>query len=176
MNKGKEERIENQRYNLHPKINATELLIETGYSATVVEPKSYEKAIQSTEVQKWKRAMAEEYNSLIRNHTWDLVQPPEDQKLIDNRWVFKVREHTDSSIERYKARLVIRGFTQQYGVDCYEKFTPVVKFTSIRSILSVAAMNKMQLRQFDIKTAFLYGDLKDVVYMKQPVGYDDNSG
>uniref|UniRef100_A0A1Y1M571 Integrase catalytic domain-containing protein n=1 Tax=Photinus pyralis TaxID=7054 RepID=A0A1Y1M571_PHOPY len=165
-----------QRYNLRPVVKLPERLIETGYSAVTIDPNTYEEAIQSTEGEQWKIAMDDEYNSLIKNHTWDLVNPPDDQQVIDNRWVFKVKLNTDASVDRYKARLVIRGFAQQYGVDYEETFSPVVKFTSVRAILSFAAMNKMQLRQFDIKTAFLYGDLKEHVFMKQPIGYDDNSG
>lgn len=167
-----ENKRNNKRYNLRPEVKLLERY--TGYF--VSEPRTYEEAVQSTEVEQWKCAMDDEYNSLITNHTWDLVEPPADQKVIDNRWVFKIKHNTNGTIDRYKARLVIRGFTQQYGIDYEETFSPVVKFTSIRSILSMAAMNKMMLKQFDIKTAFLYGDLNENIFMKQPVGYDDNSG
>lgn len=166
----------NQRYGLRPAVKAPERLIEKGYSAVVTEPKTYDEAIQSPDAEKWKCAMDEEYSSLIQHRTWNLVEPPRNQKVIDNRWVFKVKQNTDGSVDRYKARLVVRGFTQQYGVDYEETFSPVVKFTSIRTILALAAVNKMQLKQFDIKTAFLCGDLSENVYMKQPIGYDDNSG
>lgn len=166
----------NSRYSLRAEIHPPDRLIENAYSAIVVEPKSYEEAISSSESTHWKNAMDDEYNSLLQNHTWDLVQEPTNQKVIDNRWVFKVKQNTDGTIERYKARLVVRGFTQEFGVDYHETFSPVVKFTSIRAILSSAAMKKLQLKQFDIKTAFLYGDLKENVFMKQPLGYDDNSG
>lgn len=70
----------------------------------------------------------------------------------------------------------MRGFTQEYGIDYQETFSPVVKFTSIRAILALAASKRMTLRQFDVKTAFLNGDLEENVYMKQPIGYDDGSG
>lgn len=140
------------------------------------EPRSYEQAIESSDHRQWELAMDDEYDSLIKNQTWNLVKPPNDQKVIDNRWVFKLKQHPDGSIDRYKARLVVRGFTQEYGVDYQETFSPVVKFTSIRAILALAAARRMKLRQFDVKTAFLNGVLQEDVFMSQPTGYDDGSG
>lgn len=140
------------------------------------EPRTYKEAIESSDHQHWEQAMDEEYDSLIQNRTWNLVKPSNDQKVIDNRWVFKLKKNPDGSIERYKARLVVRGFTQEYGIDYQETFSPVVKFTSIRAILAMAASKHMKLQQFDVKTAFLNGDLEEDVYMNQPIGYDDGSG
>lgn len=119
--------------------------------------------------------MDEEYDALVKNHTWILVEPPNDQKVIDNRWVYKIKERPDGSIDRYKARLVVRGFTQEYGIDYQETFSPVVKFTSVRAILALAASRKMTLKQFDVKTAFLNGVLEENVFMSQPIGYDDGT-
>lgn len=140
------------------------------------EPNTYEQAIQSDDHEQWEKAMDEEYDSLIQNCTWILVKPPNGQKVIDNRWVFKLKQNADGGIDRFKARLVVRGFTQEYGIDYHETFSPVVKFTSIRAILALAASKRMSLKQFDVKTAFLNGDLEEVVYMCQPIGYDDESG
>lgn len=140
------------------------------------EPGTYEQAIESDDHTQWERAMNEEYDSLIKNRTWNLVDPPKDQKVIDNRWVFKLKQNPDGSIDRYKARLVVRGFTQEYGIDYQETFSPVVKFTSVRAILALAASKQMKLQQFDVKTAFLNGDLEEDVYMSQPIGFDDGSG
>lgn len=115
--------------------------------------------------QQWKQAMNDEYDALIKNETWELVEAPKDQKVIDNRWVFKVKQNSDGTIERYKARLVVPGFTQHYGVDYEETFSPVARYTSIRLILSLASMGRMQLKRFDVKTAFLYGELRENVYI-----------
>lgn len=119
--------------------------------------------------------MNEEYESLIENKTWTLVERTPDLKVIDNRWVFKLKRNAKGEIDRYKARLVARGFSQEYGIDYEETFSPVARFTSIRCILAMAAVQNMALKQFDIKTAFLYGDLAENVYMQQPKGYDDGS-
>lgn len=140
------------------------------------EPNNFEQAINSEDHRQWEQAMDEEYNSLIQNRTWILVQPPNNQKVIDNRWVYKIKSNLDGSVDRYKARLVVRGFTQEYGVDYQETFSPVVKYTSIRAILALAASKQMDIQQFDVKTAFLNGDLEEDVFMKQPIGYDDGSG
>lgn len=140
-----------------------------------VEPESYDEAMQSIDKGKWKDAMREEYDSLMNNNTWELVPRPHNENIVDNKWIFKIKINPDGSIERYKARLVARGFTQEYGTSYNETFSPVVKFTSIRTILAIAANDKMLLGQFDVKTAFLNGELDEVVYMKQPIGFSDNT-
>lgn len=147
----------------------------TALLAVEDEPKTFEEAVNSAERENWLDAMQDEYDSLIANKTWILVNKPNDQKVIDNKWVFKLKKNTDGSIERFKARLVVRGFTQEYGVDYEETFSPVVRFVSIRIILAIAAETKAKLRQFDVKTAFLHGELKEDVYMSQPVGFGDGS-
>lgn len=140
------------------------------------EPDTYQEALNSDDSMQWKVAMREEYDSLMKNDTWILVERPRNVQIVDNRWVFKIKQESKCAPLRYKARLVARGFTQQYGVNYFETFSPVVRFTSIRAILAIAAQRKMELRQFDVKTAFLNGDLSDIVYMQQPTGFDDKSG
>lgn len=105
----------------------------------------------------------------------ELVDLPKNRSAIDNKWVYQVKEKPNGEIERYKARLVIHGFSQEQGIDYDETFSPVVKFTSFRLICSMAALENLQLSQFDVKTAFLYGQLTEETYMKQPVGYEDGS-
>lgn len=137
------------------------------------EPRDYREAMASDDREHWMEAMNDEYGSLIQNGTWRLVEAPDCQKIIDNKWAFKIKYLTDGSVDRFKARLVVRGFTQEYGIDHEETFSPVVRFTSIRAILAIAAAEGMTLRQFYVKTAFLYGELEEDVYMRQPIGFDD---
>lgn len=144
-------------------------------SIVMNEPRSLQDAIQSTEAEEWKNAMREEIDALHRNGTWDLVNKPSDKNIIDNKWVFKIKHKSDGNVERYKARLVARGFSQTKGVDYNEVFSPVAKFPSLRFILSWAAKESFIIRQFDVKTAFLHGDLKEEIYMVQPEGYDDGT-
>lgn len=139
------------------------------------EPTTYEQAVASADRKQWEHAMAEEIESLSKNETWKLVRRPESQKVIDNKWVFKVKKNPNGSIDRYKARLVVRGFHQQHGIDYQETFSPVVRYDSIRTILAIAAMERMDMQQFDVKTAFLYGELAERVYMHQPIGFEDGT-
>lgn len=95
---------------------------------SVREPKSYQMAVQSDESAKWKEAMDDEYNSLIVNRTWKLVDLQKNQNTIDNKWVYKVKETTTVEVERFKAILVVRGFTQEYGIDYGETYSLVVQY------------------------------------------------
>ena len=121
----------------------------------------------------WREATEQEYHALIRNETWTLVPPPPRVNVIDSKWVFKVKKHSDGSIERYKARLVARGFRQRYGLDYEDTFSPVVKPTTIRLLLSIAVTRGWSLRQLDVQNAFLHGLLEEEVYMRQPPGFSD---
>ncbi|KAK1647157.1 hypothetical protein QYE76_064962 [Lolium multiflorum] len=118
-------------------------------------------------------AMELEYQALLKNDTWTLVPPRSGVNIIDCKWVFKVKRHADGSIERYKARLVAKGFKQRYGLDYEDTFSPVVKPTTIRILLSLAVTRGWALRQLDVQNAFLHGVLEEEVYMRQPPGFSD---
>ena len=139
------------------------------------EPESYDDAIKSKNHHDWKEAMQSEMKSHQENQTWDLVDLPEGKKAIPCKWVFKVKTQSDGSVERYKARLVIKGCAQKKGIDYDQTFSPVVRNTTIRTLLSVAASEKLHLMQFDVSTAFLYGNLQEEIYMKQPEGFTDGT-
>ncbi|KAL9993337.1 putative RNA-directed DNA polymerase [Helianthus debilis subsp. tardiflorus] len=121
----------------------------------------------------WRKAMADEYSALIRNGTWTLVPSPPNANIVDCKWVYKVKRDQHGTITRYKARLVAKGFNQQSGIDYTETFSPVVKSTTIRVVLSLAVTKQWPLRQLDVQNAFLHGDLKEKVYLKQPQGFVD---
>ncbi|BFG17196.1 hypothetical protein CerSpe_034700 [Prunus speciosa] len=106
--------------------------------------------------------------------TWSLVPCPSHKNIVGSKWIYKIKRNADGSIARYKARLVAQGFSQQPGLDFSETFSPVVRHTIVRLILSLAAMNKWCLRQLDVKNAFLLGDLEEEVYMRQPPDFEDS--
>uniref|UniRef100_A0A2N9HQK3 Reverse transcriptase Ty1/copia-type domain-containing protein n=1 Tax=Fagus sylvatica TaxID=28930 RepID=A0A2N9HQK3_FAGSY len=123
----------------------------------------------------WRRAMNIEFDALLKNHTWKLVPPSPSQNLISCKWVFKVKRHADGSIERFKAWLVAKGFHQQPDIDYAETYSPVIKPTTVRTILSIAISAGWSIRQIDIQNAFLHGHLFEDVFMAQPPGYQHPS-
>ncbi|GBN41194.1 Retrovirus-related Pol polyprotein from transposon TNT 1-94 [Araneus ventricosus] len=117
------------------------------------EPDTYKEAIASKESSEWLAAMKEEMDSLEANNTWKLVNIPYDRKAIGSRWVYKIKKNADGTVQRFKARLVAKGYSQKVGMDFNETFSPVVRWDTIRTVLSVAAYKKLKLVQFDVKTA-----------------------
>lgn len=151
----------------------TALLARTEVLRT--EPESYSKAITSKDRDKWWQAMTEEMNSLKVNGIWSLVPKPKNQKVIQCKWLYKIKEGiTTNEPLRYKARLVAKGYTQREAIDFNEVFSPVVKYKTIRMMLSIVAHQDLELEQLDVKTAFLQGDLEKQIFMVQPVGFVDN--
>lgn len=114
--------------------------------------------------------MQQELDALAHNHTWDLVPLPLGKKPIGSKWVYKVKLRSDGTLERHKARLVAQGYNQKYGIDYHDTFSPVVKITTVRCLLALAAYRKWPLFQLDVNNAFLHGDLFEEVYMKIPDG------
>ena len=119
--------------------------------------------------------MAKEYQALISNHTWTLVPFQPDLNIVGCKWVFRIKRHADGTIERYKARLVAKGFHQEEGIDYFETFSPVVRPTTIRLVLTLAISFGWSIRQLDVHNAFLHGALTETVYMEQPPGFIDAS-
>ena len=106
--------------------------------------------------------MKEKMDSLLKNETWDLVPLPEGKRALPNKWVYRLKEE-DGAKKRYKARLVVKGFSQKKGIYFDEIFSPVVKMTSIRNVLSLVAIDDLHLEQLDVKTTFLHGDLEEEI-------------
>jgi Reverse transcriptase (RNA-dependent DNA polymerase) len=132
------------------------------------EPTCFTQAKTSTD---WQRAMALELDALAQNQTWDLVPPPDNQHIVGCKWVYRIKRKADGTIERFKARLVAKCYTQEEGIDYTETFSPVVKPVTIQTLLSLAISKGWSLRQLDVNNAFLHGDLNEVVYMAQPPGF-----
>ncbi|KAI0504422.1 hypothetical protein KFK09_015374 [Dendrobium nobile] len=133
-------------------------------------PTTYKQAVQHPH---WQTAMAEEIQALKQQGTWSLVPPPSNKPVLGCRWTYKTKMLPNGSIDRYKARLVAQGFTQEQGINYTETFSPVAKIATIRVLLSIALTRNWPVSQLDISNAFLHGDLPDDVYMKQPPGYSD---
>lgn len=134
------------------------------------EPTFYE-ALNRGDYGNWKQAMEEELEALEKNKVFELVDRPNDQNVVTNRWVLRIKRKPDGSIGRYKARLVARGFSQRYGIDYNETYAPVVNMSTVRLLFAHAAVKQLEMVFFDIKTAFLYGVLDETVYMEQPDGF-----
>jgi transposase InsO family protein len=137
----------------------------------IEEPSTFEEAMESEDAEQWVKAAKEEYDSIIKNKTWSLVDLPPGRKAIGCKWVFKVKYDSKGNVERYKCRLVAKGYSQVEGIDFNETFAPVAKFNSIRLLLALAAQYDLEIHQMDVKTAFLNGELEEEIYMEQPNGF-----
>ena len=107
--------------------------------------------------------MQQEFDALQANHTWRLVPRPDRANIVTGKWVFKHKYNPDGSLDRYKARWVVCGFTQRAGIDFGETFTPVVKPATIRTVLTLIAGRRWPVRQLDVSNAFLHGHLDERV-------------
>jgi hypothetical protein len=126
---------------------------------------------ETTGQQFWQDAMTKEYQSIMKNDVWDIVPRPEGKSLVTSKWIYKIKHAADGSIEKYKERFVARGFSQVEGIDYEETFALVVRYTSIRMIIALAASMGWRLHQMDVKTAFLNGAIEEEVYIEQPDGF-----
>jgi hypothetical protein len=129
----------------------------------------FEEAIQKKE---WADAKTEEYQSIIKNDIWEIVPRPKSKDVVSSKWLFKIKHPADESIEKHKARFVACGFSQKEGIDYEETFSPVARYTSIRTIIALAAKMKWKLHQMDVKTAFLNGVIEEEVYIEKPQGFE----
>ncbi|KAJ4820349.1 polyprotein [Rhynchospora pubera] len=135
----------------------------------VADPDCFEEAAEKEE---WRQAMDEEMSAIEQNQTWQLVKLPKDRVAIGVKWVYKTKFGPDGSILKHKARLVAKGYAQKQGIDYEETFSPVARFETIRLLMAVAAQLKQPVYQFDVKSAFLNGELMEEVYVDQPEGFE----
>ncbi|GKV46780.1 hypothetical protein SLEP1_g53748 [Rubroshorea leprosula] len=147
------------------------LQVHSKASLIPMEPKSIKLALQHPG---WTKAMHEELSTLKENHTWDLVPRTKDMNVIGSKWVFKTKLKSNGSLDRLKARIVAKGFHQIDGVDVFETFSLVIKPSSIRVVLTIAIVKDWGIRQLDVKNAFLHGNLSELVFMEQPLGFIDD--
>jgi len=132
------------------------------------DPLTYEEAAKHAE---WRKAMQIEIEAIERNHTWELSSLPKGMKSIGVKWVFKTKFNEHGHVDKCKARLVAKGYAQRFGVDYSEVFAPVARWDTIRLIIATAAQRNWYIYQLDVKSAFLHGELSELVYVEQPQGF-----
>ncbi|GFX91831.1 retrovirus-related Pol polyprotein from transposon TNT 1-94 [Trichonephila clavipes] len=135
-------------------------------------PNSYFEAENSANWKNWKLAMENELDSLDKHKVWEIVQKPAKSKLIKTKWVYSLKQDDAGKNIKYKARLVAAGFNQIKNIDYSESYSPVVNIESFRLLIALAAKLKLNVNFFDVKTAYLYGDLEETVYVLPPPGYE----
>ena len=132
------------------------------------EPLTFQEAVEED---CWRSAMVEEILTIQKNDTWELLALPPKKKTIGVKWVYKIKRTVDGSINRYKARLVARGYKQKYGIDYEEVFAPVARLDIVRMLISLTAHHSWKIYQLDVKSAFLNGVLEEEVYVEQLEGF-----
>lgn len=154
-------------------VNAAVMNTKSDYESDY-EPKTAKEALSPELEPLWRPAMDEEMTSLMSNNTWELTELPTGFKTLQPKWVYKVKHNSDGTLERRKARLVVKGFMQEEGIDYFDVFAPTSKHTTLRSLLAMAAHDDLYIEHLDVKTAFLNGELEEEIYMEQPEGYVNN--
>ncbi|CAK9820093.1 Copia protein [Anthophora quadrimaculata] len=127
-----------------------------------------ERAIASSDADEWHQAIAIELGSILKNDTWEVVERPKNAKKVGNRIVLCNKYKPNGEIDRRKARIVARGFSQHYGVDFNETFAPVARLQSIRIVTALAAEHNMKIHQIDVTSAYLNGKLKEKIFIEVP--------
>lgn len=134
----------------------------------VEEPQNFEQAVKE---RSWRSAMHKELESIEKNDTWKLTELPNGHKVIDLKWIFKLKKDASGRVVKHKARLVAKGYVQEHGIDFEEIFAPVTRLETVRLLLALSAKNNWEVHHLDVKTAFLNGDINEEVYVAQPKGY-----
>ena len=137
-------------------------------TSTLTEPKTVAAALKHPG---WNGAKTEEMVSFDETDTFTLVPYQPDMHILGCRWIFRIKLNADGTVKCLRSRLVVKCYDQEQGIDYLDTYSPVVKSPTIRAILHLATVNNWDIRQLDVKHAFLYGDLTETVYMHQPPGF-----
>ena len=159
--------------NVPQRFHPDSCFVTESLTSDIIEPKSVKEALSSEHSVQWKNAMSSEYSSLIKNDTLELVPPPNDKNIVGSKWDLKVKIKADGTVDRFKARLVAQGYSPTHGIDYDEVFSPVAKYSAIRSLLALANAHNLEVHQMDVKTAFLNGLIDCDIYMSQPESFID---
>lgn len=136
------------------------------------DPLTVPEALARKDAKQWRDAIQEELDALKKNGTWILVKPDQASNVVDSKWLFRIKKEAGNKT-RYKARLVARGFSQRKGIDYDETFSPVVRHSSLRLLIALAANLGLKIEHMDVKTAFLNGNLNEKVFMRQPPHFEE---
>ena len=153
-----------------PPARMSDMLMVATLETSDSDPKTYKQAMRLPDAAKWREACAAEVASLVENKVYEVVDRPASKGVITSKWVFKKKRGITGEVEKYKARIVARGFMQEEGVDYGETYSPTVRVESIRMMLAAAASEGLHMEQLDVTTAFLYADLEEEVYLEIPEG------
>ena len=146
------------------------------YIARLPEPATYKEAMTGPNRREWRGATEEELEALRWKRTFIIVPRPKNRELITSKWVFKIKYTSAAVIERFKARLCARGFSQKYGIDYEETFAPTLRFESLRMLMAITALLNLEAHQMDVSNAYLEGELEEEIYMEIPEGMDVPNG
>ena len=138
---------------------------------TTTDPKTYNEAMRSPSSKDWVVSMNKELDSIAKNGTWEEIIVPRDRNIVGCKWVYKLKLDSNNQVIKYKSRIVAKGYSQVYGEDFEQTFSPVARLTSLRILLATVATENLELHQMDADTAFLNGILEDEIFMEFPQGY-----
>jgi hypothetical protein len=164
-------RILVQERRLPERYSPSDLCSKFSLSITGDDPRTIREAVDSEDGNLWKRATEEEIEYLDKNEAWDIVELTNGRNPIHSKWVFKKKLNVEGKVEKCKAQLVEKDYSQVEGIDFGEIFSPVAKLTSIRFMLFVATSSDFEVENMVVKKTFMHGDLEEEIYMKQPEGY-----
>ena len=132
-------------------------------------PISFGNAVKSM---KWRKTMDAEIEAIERSDTWELTNLPTEAKKVGVKWVYKTKFNENGEVDKYKAQLVAKGYTQEHEVDYTEVSAPIARLDTIRVVISLAALKEWTIYQLDVKSPFLHGELSEEVFVEQPPGYE----
>jgi hypothetical protein len=149
-------------------------MVAKAVERTQADPKTLHEARLRAEWPLWQEAMAHKITMLEQARTWAPIPHPPGKNIVGSKWVFRIKHNADGSIEKYKARVVARGFTQVFGEDYYDTFSPVAKLASFRAVLALAVHHDWEIEMFDFNSAYLNSKLEEdeEIHMQLPPGYE----
>ena len=134
-------------------------------------PQTYKETMNSTDGLMWKEVIHSEIDSILQNHTWERMDLPPGCNPLCSKWVFKRKRKLHESIEKYKTRLVMKGYKQTEGLDYFNTYSPVTRINFIRMVLAIVVLRNLKVHQMNVKTTFLNGELDEEIYMEQLEGF-----